>query len=92
MEKENKMAHHNLKSHPVFFQAVVDRLKLFEIRHNDRNFQAGDSFTLHEYEYDHGDIYTGRTISGIIGYIDTHAQQDNYVVFSLHKVGLIIIN
>lgn len=86
------MPHHNLKSRPVFFQAVVDRRKLFEIRRNDRNFQPGDTFTLHEHEYDHGDIYTGRTISGRIGFVDSHAQADGYVVFSLLDLGLMIID
>lgn len=86
------MAHHNLKSHPQFFQAVVDRQKLYEVRRNDRNYQAGDTFTLHEYEYDHGDVYTGRSISGRIGFVDSHAQTDGYVVFSLLNLGLMIID
>ena len=85
------MKHHDLKSYPWFFQAVIDRKKLCEIRRNDRDYQTGDTVTLHEYEYDHGDKYTGRTVSGYIGHIDTYAQNPGYVVFSLLNLGLVII-
>lgn len=83
--------HHDLKSFPTKFQPVVDRTKLYEIRRNDRDFQTGDSFTLHEYHYDNGDKYTGRQISGIIGHIDDYSQYPGYVVFSLLSLGLVII-
>jgi len=86
------MTHHDLKSYPVLFQSVVERKRLFEIRRNDRGYQTGDTFTLHEYSYDNGDRYTGRTISGRIGHIDAHAQVDGYVVFSLLDLGLLIVN
>lgn len=83
--------HHDLKSFPVHFQPAIEGRKTFEIRRNDRNFQSGDTVTLHEYSYDHGDQYTGRIHSGIIGYIDTFAQQDGYVVFSIERPGMVII-
>lgn len=85
------MKHHDLKSFPTQFQPVIDRTKLFEIRKNDRDYQPGDTVTLHEYEYNHGDQYTGRIISGRIGHIDTYAQNPGYVVFSLLNLGLVII-
>ena len=85
------MKHHDLKSFPALFQPVIDRTRLFEIRRNDRDYQTGDTFTLHEYEYDHGDRYTGRTISGRIGHIDTYAQTPGHVVFSLLNLGLVIV-
>lgn len=83
--------HHDLKSFPTEFQPVIDRVKLFEIRRNDRDFQTGDSFTLREYHYDHGDVYSGREISGRVGHISTYAQSREYVVFSLLDLGLMII-
>lgn len=85
------MIHHHLKSYPTLFQAVIDRKRLFEIRRNDRDYKAGDIVTLHEYKFDDGDIYTGRTISARIGHVDTYAQMDGYVVFSLLDLGLIVI-
>lgn len=83
--------HHDLKSYPDHFQPALEGRKTFEIRRNDRNYQPGDTVTLHEYSYDNGDHYTGRTHSGIVDYIDTFAQQDGYVVFSLKWPGMVLI-
>lgn len=83
--------HHILKCWPQHFNAVWNKTKLFEIRRNDRDYQEGDTFTLCEYEYDHGEVYTGRQVSGRIGHISNFAQQDGYVVFSLLNIGLLII-
>lgn len=42
---------HNLKILPVFFQAVIDGVKNFDIRDNsDRGFQKGDTVIFHEYD------------------------------------------
>lgn len=81
--------HHDLKSFPAHFRPVLEGRKTFEIRRNDRDFQPGDSVTLHEFAPQEG--YTGATFSGIIGYIDPFAQQEGYVVFSVTQPGLIII-
>ena len=43
------MAEH-LKTKPEYFQATIDRRKLFEIRKNDRNFKPGDRYILEEFE------------------------------------------
>lgn len=84
------MKHHDLKSWPAHFRPALEGLKTFEIRRNDRDFQPGDSVTLREYCNETA-RYTGRTHSGIIGYIDPFAQQEGYVVFSITSPGLIII-
>ena len=39
---------HDLKCLPVYFQAVIDEEKKFEIRKNDRDFRVGDLVTLTE--------------------------------------------
>ena len=54
---------HNLKTLPQYYQATIERRKLFEIRKNDRNFQTGDSVILNEWDGEH---YTGRFCIGII--------------------------
>lgn len=82
--------HHELKTLPPYFQAVVDGRKTFEIRKNDRGFQAGDTVTLREYDPSYkgyfqteAQQYTGREYKARIGYVSNHEQQTNYVVFSL---------
>lgn len=83
--------HHDLKSYPLKFGPVINGSKTFEIRRNDRQYEPGDTFTLHEHFYDKGDVYTGRTVSGTVGHVDTYAQAHGIVVFSLLNVGLMIV-
>ncbi len=62
------MAIHELKTWPVFFQAVWDGHKTFEIRKGDRPFQVGDTLRLREWS-DIEKSYTGRTYDVIVTYI-----------------------
>ncbi|MBC2164871.1 DUF3850 domain-containing protein [Listeria booriae] len=73
---------HRLKIHPEYFQPVLDGIKLFEIRKNDRNFQVGDFATLNEYNPDTKE-FTGRTISVRISYMTDFMQHEGYVVLGL---------
>lgn len=90
MNKDAIRKHHDLKSWPEHFAPLMARTKNFEIRYNDRDFQAGDSVTLQEYLPDEG-RYTGNALSGIIGYIDDFEQKEGYVVFSLTMSGMCIV-
>jgi hypothetical protein len=84
------MAHHELKTWPAYFAAVIEGQKTFEIRNDrDRGFQSGDTITLREYN-PCGDIvvleaseYSGRTHDARVGYVSTWEQKPGYVVFSL---------
>ena len=79
------MATHELKIETDYFQAVKDGRKTFEIRYNDRGFQAGDEVILREIDrLTNG--YSGRELWAIIGYVIGYKQQENYVVFSLTNV------
>jgi len=40
------MMHHVLKTHPAMFRATRDGVKPFEVRRDDRAFQAGDTVSL----------------------------------------------
>lgn len=86
---------HDLKLTPPYFQAVMEGRKTFEVRQNDRGFQAGDSVTLKEWDENmprpadflhmHHQNWklTGRTIVKKIGYVTGFEQRPNWVVFSL---------
>ena len=73
---------HELKIAPEYFEKVVSKEKLFEIRYNDRNFQVGDTLKLQEYQ---GGTYTGRIIYVKVTYIlqGFEGLQPNYVVLSV---------
>ena len=83
------MATHELKTWPEFFQAIVDGRKNFEVRRDDRGFQAGDAVWLKEWDPAHGGHYTGRSLHALIGYVLHHpvgrdgATLGGHSVFSL---------
>lgn len=52
---------HDLKTWPRFFNLVISGRKTFEIRTDDRDFQAGDYLLLREWD-DMQQDYTGRSV------------------------------
>lgn len=58
---------HELKTLPIYYQAVEKGLKTFEIRRNDRNYKCGDLLILKE--YDKGNGYTGKEITVKVLYV-----------------------
>ncbi|ENZ5568136.1 ASCH/PUA domain-containing protein [Enterococcus hirae] len=81
-EKKKSMTH-ELKILPVYFEAVVNGRKQFEIRKNDRDFQVGDQLILKEWNKDG---FTGRACQSEITYITDYMQKNGYVVLSI-RVG-----
>lgn len=74
--------HHDIKIHPQHFELVIAGLKPFEIRFNDREYRAGDTVTLHEWDPDTHE-YTGRTDGPLrIGCVYSLGGCPNQVVFS----------
>lgn len=59
---------HKLKIWPVFFIAVINGKKLFEIRKMDRDYQVGDEILLQEFNH-HESRLTGRECLVRISYI-----------------------
>lgn len=51
------MTTHELKVEPPHFDALMDGSKTFEVRKNDRGFQAGDALKL--WDFDPGRCGTG---------------------------------
>jgi hypothetical protein len=71
---------HDLKVWPDYFARLLDGSKTFEIRKNDRGYQAGDTLRLREYDPagDHDTCmektcsrrrYTGREITRRVGFV-----------------------
>ena len=80
------MKTHRLKTWPIYFERVLNGTKTFEIRKNDRDFQAGDLVRLLEFSPDDNIGYTGRELSFQIGYVFNNEDfgiQKGYCVFSL---------
>jgi len=40
---------HELKTWPEYYQAIIDGIKTFEVRKDDRGFEVGDMLRLREY-------------------------------------------
>lgn len=58
---------HHLKILPEYFNAILQRKKMFEVREKrDRNFMEGDEILLHEFD---GKRQTGRTLFVKITYV-----------------------
>jgi len=75
------MKRHDLKIAPKYFMDVVNRVKTFEIRNNDREFKVGDVLFLHEYV--DGDYTKEEVCKRTVTYITDYAQKDGYVVMSI---------
>jgi ASC-1-like (ASCH) protein len=41
---------HDLKTWPVYWEAIAEGRKPFEVRKNDRNYQVGDTLRLHWFD------------------------------------------
>lgn len=74
---------HYLKTVQPYFERCWSGEKPFEVRKNDRDFQAGDEVYLQEYD-EKTNSYSGKEIQATIMYVlaDYHAIQKGYVVFS----------
>lgn len=58
---------HELKTWPIYFEAIWDGRKTFELRRNDRNYRTGDRLVLHEYDPER-EMYLGRVIIAAVTY------------------------
>lgn len=58
---------HNLKTWPVYFAALHDGTKTFELRRDDRGYEVGDTLRLREWDVD--TEYSGEEVTRTVTYI-----------------------
>ncbi len=61
--------HHEIKTWPIYFGAIWDRRKTFEVRPHDRPFRCFDAVNLLEWSPGAGGGYTGRSVLVEITYV-----------------------
>lgn len=76
---------HKLKINQEYFTPVLQGIKKFEIRFNDRDYSVDDVVLLREIESE-SKKYTGRELMVKIIYITNYEQKEGFVVFGFEKV------
>lgn len=85
------MAHHELKCHPQFWQALVHGSKPFEVRRDDRKYRVGDLCTIREFDPAFGYVNRHYAVTYQVTFVLTHEDfpnglQPGFVIlgFGLH--------
>jgi len=76
---------HELKVWVEYYQHIVTKMKQFEVRKNDRNFQTGDTLILLEWDPD-TKTYTGNRADASVDYIlcgDSFGIEEGFCVMSI---------
>ncbi|MEI6796561.1 MAG: DUF3850 domain-containing protein [Methanomassiliicoccales archaeon] len=75
---------HSLKLDTAFFQAVLEGVKTFELRKNDRGFAVGDDMVLHEWKQG---TYTGRSTPVRITYLlqDYQGLEEGFAILGIKR-------
>jgi hypothetical protein len=80
------MALHDLKSWTVAFEPMVEGIKRFELRKNDRGYERGDRLNLREWNQDTG--YTGRELLVSVTWIlkEGFGLPEGYCIMSINPL------
>jgi len=89
VEPARRSKMHGLKLENPYFQDVANKLKTFEVRHNDRGFKVGDTLCLREYSKA-TDLLTGRHINAEITYMidDPRYCKEGFVVLGIRVISM----
>lgn len=77
--------HHNLKLNAEYFDNAESGKKMFEIRYNDRDFQVGDTISLHCWDKCSYDS-SRKPLNRKIVYTSTFQQKEGWIVLGLVEV------
>lgn len=78
---------HELKVWPQYFNALINDIKKFEVRRNDRDFKQGDYLRLREWNPDTKE-YTGAEVTRHVGFILQGGQfgiEEGFCVMGIDK-------
>jgi hypothetical protein len=75
---------HELKTLNVYFQAVYEQRKTFEIRLDDRNYRVGDWLLLREVDLFYK--YTGKALFAYVPYLTGDYCKNDYITMSLSNL------
>ena len=94
INRDYKPKIHNLKTDQEAFSAVLCGEKTYEIRYNDRNYQAGDILVLKETKFTGVEMkqgspleFTGRQCGGVITHVlngPVYGLQEGWAILSLY--------
>lgn len=74
---------HEIKTEPIYFEAVISGKKTFEVRKDDRNYQENDVLILKEYD---NNSYTGREYAVLVTYVQRDEYcKDGYCIMSIER-------
>lgn len=81
---------HALKTEGIFFKAIVDGTKTFDVRKHDRPFKVGDRLLLQEWHKE-TEKYSGQEWNGEIIYILDNPDycKKNFVVLGIKEKEII---
>lgn len=79
---------HDLKTWSGFFWQVQRGVKPFELRKNDREYQAGDILILRDYDQE-AQCYTGHVLVAVVTCVidDATFLQPGYVALGIQALG-----
>lgn len=86
------MTIHHLKTWPEYFQAVRSGAKTFEARKDDRDYQAGDTLVLEEWDPAFAGHYTGEQEVRVATYVlrDHPSVAPGYCVIGFSNVARLV--
>lgn len=87
VQQEDRAAvRHHLKTQEPYWSQVLEGVKTFEVRRNDRDFRVGDTLDLHRWI---GERDTGMSTEVVVTYVldkEEFGLQPGYVVLGVQGV------